>query len=87
MATIDNIKQLLAEGLIMMENIDAPTLPEHNTVKYWETAQDKLKNAGNKVHSLTPDLNDMIQFVHEYVPDQHHGKINHAWSGIGEWCA
>ena len=87
MNTISKINQLLAEGLLMMENIDEPTLPAHNSTEYWETAQEKLKEAGNKVHSLTPELNDMIQFVHDNVSVEHHGKINHAWSGIGEWCA
>ena len=87
MNSIHEIKLLLAEGLVMMENIDEPTLSAHRSTAYWETAQAKLKKAGNIVYRLTPELHDMIQFVHEYVPNQHHGKINHAWSGIGEWCA
>jgi len=81
------IKKLLAEGLVMLVNVDNPVLPEHRTVDYCETAYKKLKEAGTIVHHLTPALQDMIQFVHEYVPEQHHNLINHAWSGIGDWQA
>ena len=84
---LESIKKLLAEGLVMMENIEEETIPEHSSKEYWETARGKLKEAGNIVYSLTPDLNDMIQFVHEYIPEKHHGKINHSWNGIGDWCS
>jgi len=81
------IKRLLAEGLVMLENVDNPVLPEHQKMEYCEDAHQKLREAGTIVHRLTPDLGDMIQFVHDYVHEQHHGKINHAWSGIGDWQA
>ncbi len=84
---LEGIKRLLAEGLVMLENVDTPTTAEHRTLQYCDRAYKKLQDAGKQVHSLTPDLNDMIQFVHEYVPEQHHHKINHAWSGIGDWQA
>ena len=84
---ISTIKQLLAEGLVMLENVDNPVLPEHRTIEYCAAAYSKLKEAGSIVHRLTPALGDMIQFVQEYVPEQHHHKINHAWSGIGDWQA
>jgi hypothetical protein len=87
MDEITKIKQLLAEGIVMSSNVDNPTLSEHRTLEYCELAQKKLKEAGTIVHQLTPDLNDMIQFAIEYVPEQHRNKINHAWSGIGEWRA
>ena len=85
--SLERIKRLLAEGLVMLENVDNPTTAEHETLQYCDRANKKLKEAGVQVHRLTPDLEDMIQFVHEYVPEQHHNKINHAWSGIGDWQA
>ena len=81
------LQQLLAEGLVMLENVDNPVSSEHRTIEYCAAAYSKLKEAGSIVHRLTPALGDMIQFVCEYVPEQHHHKINHAWSGIGEWQA
>ena len=83
----ERIKQLLAEGLAMLENVDSPSIPEHCTKVYCENAYKKLKKAGTIVYSLTPNLSDMICVAQEYVPEQHQHKINHAWSGIGEWCA
>ena len=83
----ETLKQLLAEGLVMLENVDNPSTPEHHTLNYCENAYKKLQKAGSIIHRLTPDLGDMIKFVKEYVPEQHHHKMNHAWSGIGEWCA
>ena len=80
---IERIKLLLSEGLVMLENVEMG----HQTIEYCEAAHQKLKEAGTIVHRLTPDLEDMINFVHEYVPEQHHNKINHAWSGIGDWQA
>lgn len=85
--SLERIKCLLAEGLVMLENVDKPTTDEHQTLQYCDTAHKKLREAGTQVHGLTPALEDMIQFVHEYVPEQHHNKINHAWSGIGDWQA
>ena len=71
----------------MIENVNNPSLEEHSTEKYVKDAMAKLRIAGEMVYSLTPALADMIQFVHEYVPEQYHNTINHAWSGIGEWVA
>ena len=87
MAEIEIIKRLLAVGIVMIDNVDSPTLEEHREPEYLASAQAKLKAAGLMVHKYTPALNDMIQFVHEYVPEKYHGLINHAWSGIGEWQA
>jgi hypothetical protein len=87
MAEIEIIKRLLADGLVMIGNVDSPTLEKHREAIYLESAQAKLKSAGILVHNWTPALNDMIQFVHEYVPEKYHGLINHAWSGIGDWQA
>jgi hypothetical protein len=87
MSKLETIKQTLAMGIVMMENIEHPTTAEYQTTLYIDTANAKLREAGEMVHLLTPDLNDMIQFVHEYVPEQYHGIMNHAWSGIGEWQA
>ena len=85
MSELETIKQKLAEGLVMIENIEHPTIGEHGSQLYIANANTKLREAGEMVHLLTPDLSDMIQFVHEYVPEQYHGIMNHAWSGIGEW--
>lgn len=87
MSELETIQKTLAKGVVMMENIEHPTTAEHQTTMYIDSAHVKLREAGEMVHLLTPDLNDMIQFVHEYVPEQYHGIINHAWSGIGEWQA
>ncbi len=85
MSEIETIKKMLAEGLAMIHNIDNPTTEEHKTMDYINSANAKLRKAGQMVHILTPDLEDMIQFVHEYVPEQYYGIMNHAWSGIGHW--
>tara|TARA_B110000977_G_scaffold104566_1_gene136441 strand:+ start:565 stop:828 length:264 start_codon:yes stop_codon:yes gene_type:complete len=87
MSELDSIKDLIATALIMVHNIDVPTTEEHGTMAYVWSVNAKLREAGVMVHALTPDLSDMIQFVHEYVPEQYHGVINHAWSGIGDWQA
>ena len=71
----------------MMDNIENPTMEEHKTMLYIDSANVKLRKVGELVHRSTPDLTDMIQFVHECVPGQHHGIMNHAWSGIGDWQA
>jgi len=85
--SLERIKHLLAEGIVMLENVNNPTSTEHQTLQYCDRANKKLQDAGVQVHSLTPALEDMIQFVQEYVPEQHHNNINHAWSGIGDWRA
>ncbi len=85
--SLERIKRLLAEGIVMLENVNNPTSTEHQTLPYCDRANKKLQDAGVQVHSLTPALEDMIQFVQEYVPEQHHNNINHAWSGIGDWRA
>lgn len=87
MSELETIKKMLAGGLAMIHNIDAPTAEEHETMLYINSANTKLREAGLMVHALTPDLDDMIQFVHEYVPEQYYGIMNHAWSGIGDWQA
>jgi hypothetical protein len=56
-------------------------------MEYVESAAVKLREAGFLVHGMTPGLSEMIQFVQVSVPEQYHGNINHAWSGIGEWVA
>lgn len=85
MAEIEQIQILLAEGLVMLENVNNPTIKDHQTLFYADLAMSKLREAGILVHGFTPHLADMIQFAHEYIPEQHHGTINHAWSGIGDW--
>ena len=85
MSEIEIIKQLLASGIAMIHNTDNPTTEEHKTMEYINSANAKLREAGVLVHALTPALEDMIQFVQEYVPEQYHGIMNHAWSGIGHW--
>jgi len=85
MSEIDQIQKLLAIGLVMLENVNNPTMKDHQTLLYVDSATSKLREAGILVHALTPDLADMIQFAQEYIPEQYHGTINHCWSGIGEW--
>ena len=85
MSEIKVIKKILADGLVMMENIETSTSEEHRTISYINSANAKLREGGVMVHALTPALEDMIQFVHEYIPEQYHGIMNHAWSGIGHW--
>mgnify|MGYP006116856715 CR=1 FL=1 len=87
MSELETIKQVLAEGVVMMKNVEHPTTEKHKTMRYIDSANATCRKAGEMVYKLTPNLNDMIQFVHEYVPEQYHGLINHAWSGIGEWQA
>jgi hypothetical protein len=87
MSEIDQIQKLLAEGLVMLQNANNPTMNDHKTLLYVDSATSKLREAGVLVHALTPNLADMIQFAHEYIPEQYHGTINHAWSGIGDWQA
>ena len=87
MSEIETIKKMLAEGWAMIHNIDNPTTEEHKTMDYINSANAKLREGGVMVHALTPELEDMIQFVHEYIPEQYHGIMNHAWSGIGHWQA
>tara|TARA_B110000879_G_C11176843_1_gene516400 strand:+ start:754 stop:1017 length:264 start_codon:yes stop_codon:yes gene_type:complete len=87
MSELDYIKKTLAEGLVMIGNIENPTTSEHKTMIYVDTANAKLHKTGEMIHALTPALGDMIQFVQEYVPEQYHNVMNHAWSGIGDWQA
>ena len=84
---LEAIKQLLAEGLVIIDNVDNPTLPEHHKSAYCSKGLEKLLTAGKLVHKLTPALHDMIKFAKEYVPEQHLNTISHAWSGIGKWQA
>ena len=78
---------MLVEALLMIDNVNNPTVEKHRSMEYVDITMSKLREAGIVVHSLTPNLTDMIQFVHEYVPEQYHGNVNHAWSGIGDWVA
>lgn len=87
MSEIENIKKMLADGLEMMDNIENPIMEEHRTMIYVDSANAKLRKVGELIHRSTPDLSDMIDFVHEHVPGQYHGVMNHVWSGIGEWQA
>ena len=87
MSLVDRINKILTEGCRMVDNVTRPTLDEHRSMEYVESAAEKLREAGLLVHGMTPKLTDMIQFVHESVPEQYHGNINHAWSGIGEWVS
>jgi len=87
MSEIESIKKMLAEALLMIDNVNKPTVEKHRSMEYVDMATGKLREAGLVVHSLTPNLTDMIQFVHEYVPEQYHGNVNHSWSGIGDWVA
>ncbi len=87
MSEIESIKNILAGALLMIDNVDKATFEKHRSMEYVEEAMGKLREVGFLVHSLTPNLTDMIQFVQEYVPEQYHGNVNHAWSGIGDWVA
>lgn len=87
LTTLPTIQRLLTDGFFRIDNVEAPTLQEHREATYLKSAHTKLRTAGLMVHKRTPDLNDMIQFVQELVPEKYHGLINHAWSGIGDWQA
>lgn len=87
MSDIENIKTMLADGLVMVDNIENPTMEEHKTMLYVDSANAKFRKVGELIHRSTPDLADMIKFVHECVPGRYHGIMNHAWSGIGDWQA
>jgi len=87
MSLVERINKILAEGCRMVDNVTRPTLDEHRSMEYVESAAVKLREAGVLVHGMTPGLSEMIQFVQVSVPEQYHGNINHAWSGIGEWVA
>lgn len=79
------IKQLLENGLEILRNVDSPTMKIHRTLAYCDEGYNILKQAGNMVHDMHPTLNGMIEFVHRHVDEIDHGRINHAFSGIGEW--
>jgi hypothetical protein len=81
----NQIKQLLGKGLEMLRNVDNPTMKIHRTLAYCDEGYVYLKQAGEMVHDLHPDLNEMIEFVHRHVDETDHTNINHAFSGIGEW--
>ena len=85
--TTKKMEKLLQDGLEMMHNVDNPTCEQHRQLKYWEDGQDKLKRAGRIVHRMHPNLADMIDFAQRNVPEEYHGILNHAWSGIGDWQA
>jgi len=79
------IKKLLENGLEILRNVDNPTAPQHRTLEYCDNGYISLKQAGEMVYEMHPSLNGMIEFVHQHVDEKHHGRINHAFSGIGEW--
>lgn len=79
------IKQLLEQGLIILNNVDKPTIPEHSTLAYCEKGYIKLREAGILIHSINPELNSMIEYIHKHVALKDHGFINHGFSGIGDW--
>lgn len=79
------IKQLLENGLEILRNVDSPTMKIHRTLAYCDEGYNILKQAGNMVHDMHPTLNGMIEFVHRNIDEIDHGRINHAFSGIGEW--
>ena len=82
---MNKIKQLLKNGLEMLQNVDSPTMKIHRTLAYCDNGYEILKEAGEMVHEMHPSLNGMIDFVHRHVDKKDHGRINHAFSGIGEW--
>jgi len=79
------IKMKLKIGLEMLQNVDSPTMEIHRTLAYCDNGYEILKQAGEMVYEMHPSLNGMIDFVHRHVSEKDHGRINHAFSGIGEW--
>jgi hypothetical protein len=79
------IKMKLQNGLEILRNVDSPTMEIHRTLAYCDNGYEILKQAGEMVHETHPSLNGMIEFVHRHVDKKDHGRINHAFSGIGEW--
>ena len=79
------IKMKLKIGLEMLQNVDSPTMKIHRTLAYCDNGYEILKQAGEMVYEMHPSLNGMIDFVHRHVSEKDHGRINHAFSGIGEW--
>jgi hypothetical protein len=75
----------LENGLEILRNVDNPTLKIHRTLEYCDNGYVILKQAGEMIYELHPSLNGMIEFVHRYVDEIDHCKLNHAFSGIGEW--
>ena len=82
---MNKINQLLKNGLEILRNVDSPTMKIHRTLAYCDNGYDLIKKAGEMVYEMHPNLNGMIDFVHRHVDEKDHGRINHAFSGIGEW--
>ena len=81
------MEQLLKDGLKIIHNVDHPTAPHHRTLEYCDRGQAKLRQVGELIHQKHPNLTDMIEFAQKHIPEEYHGVINHAWSGIGDWMA
>ena len=79
------IKMKLQNGLEILRNVDSPTMEIHRTLAYCDEGYTIIKQAGEMVYEMHPSLNGMIDFVHRHVDEKDHGRINHAFSGIGEW--
>ena len=85
MNQLDKIKELLKNGLTILNNVDDPANKIPKTMEYIDEGYKNLKEAGILIAAINPDLSDMIDFVHEHVDEADHCKINHGFSGIADW--
>ena len=87
MSNVGSINKLIIEALFIIHKADNPKDGEECSLYVIDEANSKLRRAGEMVHTITPNLTDMIEFVKLNVPEDYHYCINHAWSGIGDWQA
>ena len=85
MNQLDKIKELLKNGLTILNNVDDPANKIPKTREYIDEGYKNLKDAGILIATINPDLNAMIGFIHEHVDEADHCKINHGFSGIADW--
>ena len=85
MNQLDKIKELLKNGLTILNNVDDPANKIPKTMEYIDEGYKNLKEAGILIATINPDLNAMIDFIHEHVDKADHCKINHGFSGIADW--
>jgi len=85
MNQLDKIKELLENGLTILNNVDDPTNKIPKTMEYIDEGYKNLKEAGILIAAINPDLTAMIDFVHEHVDEADYCKINHGFNDIADW--
>ena len=81
------MEAMLKEGLIIMDNVEHPSLPNHKTLAYCQEGHAKLRKVAVHLHDQGVCLEGMITYAQTHIPPKYHGIINHSWSGVGDWQA